>query len=287
MTTLQIRQRPVQDGKYPITLTLKRPGQADLEAEASIEFALTEQEQEDLRWYLEDYLQVAGSVEAVTVGQVEAMMKSRGEELYNKVLDSNQDTRAVWFAIREQLADLRIEITTGVTEAASIPWELMMDPQSKSAISLRVKSFVRVQSNPSINFISVPPADDGPVRLLYIVCRPSGAEDVELRAVANRLLQSLDTAKMRSRFHIKALRPPTFEQLQRELTDAKEAGRPYHIVHFDGHGMYADLEHTILSDWLAIPAVWWLTSRLIFIRARFRYKSSPSSKFFNGVLLCP
>jgi len=53
MTTLQIRQRPVQDGKYPITLTLKRPGQADLEAEASIEFALTEQEQEDLRWYLD------------------------------------------------------------------------------------------------------------------------------------------------------------------------------------------------------------------------------------------
>lgn len=94
MTTLHIRQRPVQDGKYAITLTLKRPPQADLEAEASIEFALTEQEQEDLRWYLEDYLQVAGSVEAVTVAQVEAMMKSRGEELYNKVLDGGMDTAA-------------------------------------------------------------------------------------------------------------------------------------------------------------------------------------------------
>lgn len=251
MTTLHIEQDSLQNGKYAITLRLSRPPQADIKAKASIEFALTEQEQEDLRWYLEDYLQVAGSVEAVTVAQVEAMMKSRGEELYNKVLDSDQDTRAVWFAIREQLADLRIEITTGVAEAASIPWELMMDPQSKSAISLRVKSFVRVQSNPNINFITVPPADDGRVRLLYIVCRPSGAKDVELRAVANRLLQGLDAEQMRTRFHIKALRPPTFEQLQRELTDAKEAVRPYHIVHFDGHGMYADLEHTILSDWLA------------------------------------
>jgi tetratricopeptide (TPR) repeat protein len=251
MTTLHIRQRPKQDGKYPISLTLKRSDQADLEAEASIEFALSDQEQEDLCWYLEDYLQVASAVVAVTVEQIEQMMKARGEELYNKVLDSNQSTRAVWFAIREQLADLRIEITTGVAEAASIPWELMMDPQSKSAISLRVKSFVRVQSNPNINFITVPPADDGRVRLLYIVCRPSGARDVELRAVANRLLQGLDAEKLRPRFHIKALRPPTFEQLQRELADAKEAGRPYHIVHFDGHGMYADLEHTILKDWLA------------------------------------
>ncbi len=56
MTTLHIRQRPLHEGKYPITLTLKRSGQADLEAEAEIEFALTPQEQNDLRWYMEDYL---------------------------------------------------------------------------------------------------------------------------------------------------------------------------------------------------------------------------------------
>ena len=73
--------------------------------------------------------------------------------------------------------------------------------------------------------------------------------DVELRAVANRLLQ--DLGPDRFRFAIKALRPPTFEQLQKELTDAKEAGRPYHIVHFDGHGVYADLTDTTPSSWLS------------------------------------
>ncbi|MBI5366701.1 MAG: CHAT domain-containing protein [Planctomycetes bacterium] len=249
MTTLNIRQRHLHDGKYPIALRLQRPGQADLEAEAEIEFALADQEQKDLRWYLEDYLEQSGSVEAVTVAQVETLMKTRGEELYTKVLACNPRTQAVWFAIREQLADLRIEITTGVAEAASIPWELMRDPQSASAISLRVKSFVRVQSNPNISFIPVPSADDGRVRLLYIVCRPGGSNDVELRAVANRVLQGLGAD--RARFQIKALRPPTFEQLHHELADAKAAGRPYHVVHFDGHGMYADLENTRLKDWLA------------------------------------
>lgn len=54
--TLHIRQRPEKDGKHLIRLTLKRPGQPPLEAEADIEFALSPQEQEDIRWYMEDYL---------------------------------------------------------------------------------------------------------------------------------------------------------------------------------------------------------------------------------------
>ncbi|MFZ1218229.1 MAG: CHAT domain-containing protein [Chthoniobacterales bacterium] len=249
MTRLHIRQDAPQGGNYPIRLTLERVGAPEMEAEAIIQFALFEQEQEELRWYLEDYLQHADVVEAVTVQQVEALMVARGEELYTKVLAANQRTQALWFSIRNDLADLRVEITTGVAEAASIPWELMRDPEMDSPISLRVKSFVRVQSNPNISFVAVPPAQDGRIRLLYIACRPSGAEDVELRAVANRLLQ--DLGQDRTRFEIKALRPPTFERLQKELADAKQAGRPYHIVHFDGHGVYADLSKSKLADWAA------------------------------------
>jgi len=81
MTTLHIRQDAPKRGRYPIRLTLKRAGEPDLEAEAKIRFALTEQEQEDLRWYLEDYLQRTEAVEPVTVRQIEALMKTRGDEL--------------------------------------------------------------------------------------------------------------------------------------------------------------------------------------------------------------
>jgi len=183
-TTLRIRQQAPVSGQYPIRLTLQRPGRPDLEAEAVLEFALTAQEQADLRWYLEDYLQRAPTVEPVQVEQIEQMMQARGEELYSKVLAGHPNTQAIWFAIREQLADLRIEITTGIAEAASIPWELLRDPQSASPLALRVNAFVRVQSNPNLSFVVVPPVDDGRVRLLYVACRPGGGKDVALRGWA-------------------------------------------------------------------------------------------------------
>lgn len=247
--TLHIRQDALRDGRYPLRLTLKRAGQPDLDAEANIEFSLSPEEREDLRWYMEDYLVRADSAEEVQVAQVEEWMKRRGEELYTKVLAANMGTQALWFAVREHLADVRIEINAGIAEAASIPWELMRDPETDSAIALRVQSFVRVQSNPNISFVSVPGTGGERIRLLYIVCRPGGRNDVELRAVANRLLQDLGAD--RARFDITALRPPTFEQLQKELTNAKAAERPYHIVHFDGHGVYEDLSKSALAGWLS------------------------------------
>ena len=39
------------------------------------------------------------------------------------------------------------------------------------------------------------------------------------------------------------LRPATFARLSEVLHEAADAGRPYHVVHFDGHGTYLDLAH--------------------------------------------
>ena len=119
MTTLHIRQEAAGK-KHKIRLTLTRPSQPDIEGDATIAFALTLPEQEELRWYMEDYLQVAAVVEEVQVRQIEEWIRRRGEELYDKVLAANRDTQAIWFAVREHLADLRIEITTGIAEAGAV-----------------------------------------------------------------------------------------------------------------------------------------------------------------------
>src|SRR6266545_2869460 len=45
----------------------------------------------------------------------------------------------------------------------------------------------------------------------------------------------------RAAFQLDVLRPPTFARLGQVLRDASERGEPYHVVHFDGHGTWADL----------------------------------------------
>jgi hypothetical protein len=41
----------------------------------------------------------------------------------------------------------------------------------------------------------------------------------------------------REPFDLEVLRPPTFEQLAKRLREARAKGEPFHVVHFDGHGL--------------------------------------------------
>ena len=50
-SVLHIRQSANGNGTHAIRLTLRRPGQPDLEGNATIEFSLSAQEHAELRWY--------------------------------------------------------------------------------------------------------------------------------------------------------------------------------------------------------------------------------------------
>jgi hypothetical protein len=63
---------------------------------------------------------------------------------------------------------------------------------------------------------------------------------VPFRSVAIKLIKAL-TDSASEVFQIDVLRPPTFARLDYVLRQAKAAGQPYHIVHFDGHGIHEDL----------------------------------------------
>ena len=78
------------------------------------------------------------------------------------------------------------------------------------------------------------------MRILLVICRPQGGNDVPFRSVAIRLIRGL-TDSAREIFQLDVLRPPTFQRLEEVLRQAKAEGKPYHIVHFDGHGVYEDL----------------------------------------------
>ena len=50
------------------------------------------------------------------------------------------------------------------------------------------------------------------------------------------------------------LRPPTFAELAKVLRAATEAERPYHVVHFDGHGAFLDASKSA-DDGVAVSAL--------------------------------
>src|SRR5262249_38903848 len=140
---------------------------------------------------------------------------------------------------RTRLDDTPVEVSTSVEAAAAIPWELIRDPKTDTPLALRAPAFVRSQPQ-AAQQPQLPKTRSGPIRILLVICPPSGDDDVPFRSVASQLLKGL-SEEARATYQLDVLRPPTFEQLSRVLRRAKAEKKPYHAVHFDGHGMYAEL----------------------------------------------
>ena len=68
-----------------------------------------------------------------------------------------------------------------------------------------------------------------------VISRPAGTDDVGYQMVARPLLERLDA--VRGQVDLTVLRPPTFDALDQAVRQAAEAGEPFHVVHFDGHGV--------------------------------------------------
>src|SRR5262249_28408112 len=122
---------------------------------------------------------------------------------------------------------------------ASVPWELLRNPAATTPLALEAHAFVRAHGSPLKAAQGSEAVGTGPVRILLVICRPRRGKDVPFRSVAAQLLKGLDNAS-REIVRLDVLRPPTFKMLTQTLRDARRRGEPYHVVHFDGHGVYVD-----------------------------------------------
>jgi tetratricopeptide (TPR) repeat protein len=232
-----------------VQAVLEEPGQPPRRAHAAFDFELTPQDDEDLRWYLEDFLQYPFDPAPTIAARIEARMTEIGADLFDRVFRSSEQGRQLWARVAERLSDLRVEIVAGVRDAQAVPWELLRDRHSDTVLALRAAAFVRTHDEPA-----EPPqpvrADAGPIRILLVICRPQQAGDVPFRSVASRLVKAL-TAETQALYQLDVLRPATFPALAARLREAKAAGHPYHVVHFDGHGMYAEVaDRETIAQWL-------------------------------------
>ncbi len=201
-------------------------------------FRLDADTREDLRWYFEDYLLYPAPPAPEIAKTIEGKMAEIGRHLFEAVFGSD-DARDLWASVREQLPQTRVEVAAGVREAITLPWELLRDPKTDVPLALTAQSFTRSLPNPA-RVPTVLEDQPGEIRILLVICRPRGGDDVPFRSVATHLIRGLGPMTG-ARIRLDVLRPPTFEQLSRVLRGAAPHA-PYHIVHFDGHGFYGSVD---------------------------------------------
>ena len=77
-----------------------------------------------------------------------------------------------------------------------------------------------------------------PIRILLVTARPEddACGYIDHRASALPLVEAMESLPGLVQLHV--LSPPTLPALRAELERARGAKQPYHVVHFDGHGVY-------------------------------------------------
>jgi hypothetical protein len=251
MSTLRLTQSIVKPQRFRVEAVLEGDGLPRQVATTEFDFVVPPQDREDLRWYLEDYLLHTADPAQEIAARIEKRIKETGVELFEAIFQTNDDVRNMWAALQENLNDTRVEIITGGRDSTALPWELLRDPKTDMPLALSTSAFVR-GSHQNAQEAHLPQGGTKPIRILLVICRPGGGDDVPFRSVANRLIKGL-SGSAREAFQLDVLRPPTFAQLEKVLRAAKTDGKPYHVVHFDGHGMYEDPQAKYANE---IPKNW-------------------------------
>jgi tetratricopeptide (TPR) repeat protein len=116
-----------------------------------------------------------------------------------------------------------------------LPWELLHDRDGylfQGAKPTRVRRRL-----PNTRVLDVPVVAT-PIRILLVTARPEdeACGYIDHRASALPLVEAMES--LPGLVKIQVLSPPTLPALREELDRARAARKPYHVIHFDGHGVY-------------------------------------------------
>ena len=120
MNTLRVTQTAEALNRYRVEITLERDRLPTQSASAAFEFEQTPQDQEDLRWYLEDYLQFPHDPAPEIAARIEQRMADVGSTLFKEVFQGSEQGRRLWARLCEDLSNLRVELVTDAKAATAI-----------------------------------------------------------------------------------------------------------------------------------------------------------------------
>lgn len=210
-------------------------------------------EAEELRWYLEEYFVWPAGIFRERAERLEARLPEWGQALYGAALSSPvaQEALAAWlqaggaerrfsvFVERELPEGASEEEQGAASEAAAellaLPWELLHDGQG---FLFHGKHPVRVRRRLPNRRRQPARPTRLPIRALLVSPRPEGDGIAYLdhRASALPLVDAAES--LGELAELTVLAPPTFGALEAALKSADDAGEPFDVVHFDGHGVF-------------------------------------------------
>ncbi len=211
-------------------------------------------EADDLRWYLESYYLWPVGVFLERAEGIAKKLPQWGKDLFNAAIGE----RAAWnaFAAWQHAADggerrFSVEVDSELPGAASpeaqaaareagaellaLPWELLHDDHGWL---FHGNNAVRVRRRLPNRRALKATATQLPIRILLVSPRPEdeAAGYIDHRVSARPLMDAVD--ELGELVVVTVLTPPTVAALERALQAASDAGKPFDVVHFDGHGVY-------------------------------------------------
>jgi tetratricopeptide (TPR) repeat protein len=211
-------------------------------------------EAEELRWYLEKYAIWPSHYFRDRARKVEENLVKWGQLLYKAAMPvaHTADVLMAWARIGDD-ADRRFSVYVDTaleagapdddvkaakeagTTLLALPWELLHDGDGflfQGAKPMRVRRRL-----PKTKVLDVPVVAT-PIRILLVTARPEDDECgyLDHRTSALPLVEAMESLPGLVKIHV--LSPPTLPALRAELERARNEKKPYHVVHFNGHGVF-------------------------------------------------
>ncbi|HSS75889.1 MAG TPA: CHAT domain-containing protein, partial [Thermoanaerobaculia bacterium] len=190
---------------------------------------LEDDDYEDLRWYLEDYMDLPDGGAVVRAQRIEGNLDVWGHKLHDALFAATEN-RALLSQLLAGPEPRELTLATRDSDLLRLPWELMADDAGSLAQRVSVRRQLEEPEK------TTPRPAQLPLRILYIVSRPADTGFIDPRMTAKALLDALDP--LGASVRVDFCRPPTLPRMEEMLRDGQRAGDPYDLVHFDGHGTF-------------------------------------------------
>jgi tetratricopeptide (TPR) repeat protein len=206
------------------------PSQGNASAPLPFTPFLHEEDFEDLRWYLEDYMDLPAGGSVVRAQRIEHGLEAWGRQRYDGIFAPESTGRLLGQLLQGAPPRL-LTIATKDTDLLRLPWELLADargPLTRQGVTIRRQ--LETAKQPITYQVGLP------LRILLIVSRPDDLGFIDPRLTTRAMLDALKP--LGDDAVVDFCRPPTLARMEQMLSAAQRQGQPYHIVHFDGHGTF-------------------------------------------------